>query len=271
MASCEKDMVFHNDEYPPLVIEGWISEGESPIVMVSHALDLDGDSIDYSGFIEKWGRVSVFDGARQYLLSAHVDKRFFPSLIFTNNRIKGESGHTYRLMVETEHGNAESSAMLEANDATLELRSEIVKKNDSTFVIRAFATGLEEETCYKFYVRSVGDDPHYYPAFKATFLGKDFPTEGFLISKGQRIQLDSEGKDRFSHFFFNGDVVQVKLCRIPSSLYSFWRNYDNTIALGSNMLLTFAENCPGNIEGAYGYWQSEGTVVRVIKTSAFNE
>lgn len=271
MVSCERGMVLDYGENAPLVVEGWISEGESPIVMVTHALDLDSNRIDYSGFIEKWARVSIFDGDRQYLLSAHVDKRFIPSMIFTNNRLKGESGHIYRLLVETERGDAEATAKLEASNASLEIYSEVADVSDSTFVIRAFVTGLEKEGCYKFYVKSVGEDPHFYPAFKATFFGKDFPSDGFLITKGQRIQLDSEAKDRFSHFFYPGEVVQVKLCRIPNALYDFWRVYDNTMALGSNMLLNFTENCTGNLAGAYGYWQSEATSVKVIKIPLLKE
>ncbi|MDE7343627.1 MAG: hypothetical protein K2N19_06400 [Muribaculaceae bacterium] len=54
----------------PLVVEGWIAENETPVVMVTHAIPLDADITDFSTVVERWCRVSIFDNEQQYMLTA---------------------------------------------------------------------------------------------------------------------------------------------------------------------------------------------------------
>ena len=265
MSSCEDDYQKEDSQEAPLVVEGWIMEGEQPVVMVTHAIHLDRDTADFSNFIEKWGRVSIYDGDQQYFLTGHINSGYLPSLYFTTSRLTGKSGHTYRLKVETEQGDAEAESTLIQSDVTLSIEAEPVDGSESEYIIRAYASDLIDNGYYKFYIKEVGKDKHFYPSFKGTFMGESFPKDGFVISRMQRIQFDTDEENRFTHYFAAGDIVQVRLCRIPEELYEFWRIYDNSVALGSNMLLSFIENCPGNVEGAYGYWQASSSTTRVIR------
>lgn len=265
LTACEEMPRVESDETTPLVVEGWIAEGEAPVVMVTHAVDLTSDTADFSGFIEKWGRVSVFDGDRRYVLTGRINNGYLPSLIFTTSSLKGQPGHDYRLLVETEKGNGEATARLLPSATGLQVAAETIAESDSDYVIRATAEGLDPDATYKFYVRTLSKESHFYPAFKATFTGSEFPADGFIVSRMQRIAADKEAEESFSHYFHSGEVVQVRLCRIPSELLPFWRVYDNTVALGSNMLLSFADNCPGNVAGAYGYWQPAGATTRTLR------
>jgi len=248
----------------PIVIEGWIEEGQSPIVIVTHAADLTTDSASFDGFVEKWGRVSIFDGDMRYILTGRLNKDYMPQFVYTSSRLKGKVGHTYRLTVETENDTVESCATLLPSPSLDRLVAVPVEGSDSLYSIRAEISGLIDDCYYKIFAKSEKLESRFYGSFLGTFKGSSYnPDKGWTVTRGVHTGYDKD--EEFSHYYVEGDRVTVKVCRLEPELYEFWHVYDNNISLSQNLFFTFAGNCPSNIIGGLGYWAAYGYSQRTIK------
>ena len=85
----------------PVVVEGWIDEGEHPIVMITRAIDLTKPMDSLENYVEKWWRVSIDDGSKRYYLTARLNRDYIPSFVYTTPRLRGKAGGEYRLIIET--------------------------------------------------------------------------------------------------------------------------------------------------------------------------
>lgn len=246
----------------PLVIEGWIEEGMPPIVMVTRAVDLTSDNASFDGCVERWARVSIWDGDRQYMLTGRINRDYMPPFVYTTSRLHGQVGHTYRLVVETETDTAEAFAtMLPSPDIT---SLEPLAATDSLYSIRACVDGIETDGYYKFFSRTPATERRSYGTFLGTFAGTAYrPADGWSITRGIHTAYDDSIP--FSHYYAAGSTVRVSIAAIDSTLYSFWAAYDANISLSQNLLFTFAANLPGNIRGALGYWAAYAPSTRVIR------
>lgn len=247
----------------PLVVEGWIEEGQPPVVMLTHAVDLTGDVASFDDFVEKWARVSIFDGDTRYILTGRVNNAYTPSFIYTSSRLKGRIGHTYRLLVETETDTLEAFATMLPRPDLVRLEAVRVEDSDSMYSIRAYVDNLRPDGYYKLFSRDFSQDERYYATFTGNFAGYSYnPDEGITVTRG--IHSTFEDKDAFSHYYKAGSRVSVKACSLEPEIYEFWRVYDSSVSLSGNLFFTFAENCPSNISGGLGYWVAYGTSQRTI-------
>lgn len=248
---------------PPLVVEGWIEEGESPVVMVTRAVDMTQDVESFDTMVEKWCRVSVFDNGKRYLLTGKSDSSYTPPFVFTTSSLRGKSGHTYVLRVETETDTVEGTATLPPAVMIDKLEPEKIAGSDSLYSIKATLRNVEPAGYYKFFVKTIGKDNRFYPSFLGTFSGADYDTaSGFNITKG--IHAGYEG-DEFSHYFSAGDKVTVKICSMERNVFEFWKTYDSNVSLSGNLFFTFTENCPHTVIGGIGYWGAYGMSRRSIE------
>lgn len=262
MVSCDTMHEPTLAEKPPIVVEGWIEEDDYPVVIVTHAVDLTETTATFDDVVEKWCRVSIFDGEERYLLTGRLNKDYTPSFIFTTTHLKGKVGHTYRLLIETETDTIESAAtMMDAPDL-LPLTLKQVADNDTSYYIRADLHGVDLTGYYKFFVKSNANDSHYYGSFLGTFAGEDYDeTNGFDITRGIHSGYSTEV---FDHYFHPGDVVNVKLCSLEYSVYDFWKVYEQNTYMSENLFFTFDSNCPTNIKGGIGYWAAYGVSKRLV-------
>ena len=237
----------------PLVVEGWIEDGEAPVVMVTHAIDLTQDAPSFDDFVEKWGRVTIYDNDRPYILTGRINSGYTPSLIFTSTRLKGKVGHTYRLTIETESDFAEATVTMQPAPAITSV--ETIAGGDG-YALRADVA--PSDGVVQFQTRTIGREGRFYPAFCATLPRRDIPDGGFTVTRGIHAAYDSEQADRFTHFFAPGETVMLRVCRIPDELLPFWTAYDQAVSLGGNLFLSMPQNCPGNMQGALGYFSAAG-------------
>lgn len=261
--SCENSDIEPVAGPMPLVVEGWIEEGEAPVVIVTRAVDLTQPAASFDGFVEKWGRVSIFDGDKRYILTGRKNDDYMPSFIFTASRLKGKAGHTYRLLIETETDTAEAVATLLPSPSLKPLKVVPVEGPDTLFMVRAEVDGIDSDGYYKFFARSELTESRFYASFMGTFAGCDYdPEAGYYITRGVHSSFSDE---ELGHYYKAGDRVTVKLCSLEPRLYDFWRVYDSNVSLSQNLFFTFAENCPGNVTGALGYWAAYGTSSRSVR------
>lgn len=243
----------------PIVVEGWIDEGAAPVVIVTHAVDLTADSVSFDDIVEKWGRVSVFDGDERYILTGHLNSDYTPSFVFTTSRLKGRQGHSYRLLIETEHRQVEAVSSITPCPAITEVVPVSVEGTDSLFKLRAFFDGIDPDGYYKVFTKSDAHDTRYHGALLATFRGSDYDSQqGFEISRGKYSGYSGEP---FEYFFRRGDFVSVKLVSMEADIFDFWLVYDRQIFLSDNLFFSFTEDCPSNITDGRGYWAAYGASI----------
>ncbi|MDE5881994.1 MAG: DUF4249 domain-containing protein [Muribaculaceae bacterium] len=251
-------------EEMPLVVEGWIEEGEAPVVMVTRALNLNDTSLTLEDAVQKWCRVSIFDGYKQHFLSGKINKAYTPPFIFTTSGLKGEVGHTYRLLIETETETAESFGTLSPAPTIEKIIPEKVAGNDSLYQLRIFLKAIDLCGYYKLFAKSQREDSRFYGSFLGTFSGSQYTQEeGWVVTRGLHSTYDNQ-KD-FSHFFKTGDIVKIKICAIEKPVFDFWKVYESNISLSNNLFFSFSENCPSTLSGALGYWGTYGTATSAIR------
>lgn len=100
--SCVNKFGFDEDEFQErLVVEGYIEEGEYPIVMLTTNKPLGTESSveTVKDMIIRWAKVVVSDGETEDILIGRIDENYFPPFIYKGTKIKGEAGKTYQLKV----------------------------------------------------------------------------------------------------------------------------------------------------------------------------
>lgn len=265
--SCTPDVIA---DRMPLVVEGWIEEGEAPIVMVTRALDLNNGETRIEDAVEKWCRVTIFDDGDPYILTARRDTAYIPDFIFTTSRLKGKVGHTYRLLVETDDTVASAESILRRSASISRIEAERIQDSDSLFSLRAYINDVDTSAYYKVFCKSSSDRRHF-PSFMGNLDGSVYDASiGMSVTRGVHSAF-LEDKHAFSHFFTSGEIVEVKVCSIDRSLFDFWTAYDLNVISSSNIFLTFVSNCPGNIIGAKGYWAAYGSSLKVCRIPASSQ
>lgn len=246
----------------PLVIEGWIEEGQPPVVIVTRAVDLTVPSPSLDNSIEKWCRVTIYDGDTPYILTGTVNNDYTPAFIYTTSRLKGAVGHTYRLTVETDTETATATSTMLAAPKLMPLEAERTDDCDTLYRLHAFIKDIDPTAHYRFFSRSHSVESRFYGTFLGTFTGSEYDSaKGWDITRG--FHSGYAGTE-FQHYYPAGERVTVRLCSMQPEIYQFWRVYDSNVSLSQNLFFTFAENCPGNIDGALGYWAAYGTTTRTI-------
>lgn len=263
-AGCVDDGPAMPDGPMPLVVEGWIEEGMAPIVMVTRAVDLTTDTASFDGFVEKWARVSIYDGEERYMLTGRINHDYMPPFIYTTSRLRGQLGHTYRLVVETETDTVEAETTMLPSPSISRIECNPVTGSDSLYSLVAYVDGVESGGYYKFFSRTIGLESRYYGTFLGTFSAEAYDnSKGWVITRGVHSGYDDESD--FSHYFGEGAHVSVNLSAIDRRLYDFWNAYDSNVSLSQNLLFTFAGNCPTNIVGGLGYWAAYASNRRTVK------
>lgn len=255
-ASCA-DSLPEPETVPPIVIEGWIEDGAHPIVMVTHAVDLNSETDNFDSCVEKWARVTVDDGERRVLLFARIDRDYFPPLVYTTNDITGAVGKTYTLTVETENRTVRATTSIPQITRLQKLTAEQILESDSLYILTAKVNvTAESEGYYKFLTKVNSDEKRYYSSFLGTFKSADYnPADGWRVRKG----IHNTHSGHYSPHYHYGDTVAVKFCTMDSAAYAYWTAYENVVSTGSNQFFPQQTACQGNLsEGGRGYWFGYG-------------
>lgn len=246
----------------PLVIEGWIEDGEHPVVIVTRAVDLTQNIESFDKFVEKWCRVTIVDNDNPaVVLTGRLNDAYVPSFVFTSAKITGRLGHTYTLKVETETDTATATATIRNNARIDSLKIVKCAGSDTLYQIRAFPRiNRNDNGYYKFFTKVNNEEKRYYSSFLGTFEGITYDSiQGFNVGRG--IHQTYAGEEKFTPFYKIGDTVSVKLCTLEKPVFDFWNAYENSVSLSGNVFLNVSQSCPSNIAGAKGYWAAYGKTV----------
>lgn len=240
-----------------MVVEGWIEEGRSPIVMVTLAVPTAVETISSSELGEYVCRraiVTVTDGCDTVTLTGKVDKDYVTQFVYTTSRIRGESGKTYTLNVQYSHYTATATTFV---PASVKLDSVTVSSKDTLFSLTGhFKDNKDTKDYYKFFTLVEGQETSFSSSFLSAIDDASLEGEAHIEVLCGRTFNTNE----WSHPYFHaGDIVRVKLCTMDEASYRYWKDYDALSTLSNNPLFPMTMNPTSNMVGAYGYWAGYGT------------
>ncbi len=261
--SCSDD----NEPAPDdiIVVEGWIENGDFPIVMLTRSLPIDDEyrSIDeVSQLMERWAKVTISDGEREEVMVGRYDKEFFPPYMYTTSRMRGESGKTYRIHVSCTDGSEASATATIPPPATIDsICTERVAGNDTLRQVYAYvADDRSEERYYKVFVHVMNRDKWFLSAYLGVTSSSMMDADGRIaVNNGRR-----NPEKNFTPYFAVGDTLVVKVVRTDREAYEFWRRFEDITMLSRNPIFPTSDNLPSNMDGALGFWFGYGTDKRII-------
>lgn len=263
LMSCEEERT--DIEYSPsLVVEGWIENGEFPVVILTRSVPIMTEDIyadDLWEYVVRWATVTVSCGDNSVVLTGKYDNRYFPPYIYTTGRMRGESGKTYSLSIDYKEFHATGETFVPEPKRLDSLRIDKVAGNDTLYTITAcFTDDIAEKNYYQFFTKRGNQSRQFLAAYLSSV--NDNVLTGYTempIYQGHFF-----GNKDYTPYFTSGDTVVVKFAHVDSLSYSFWSEYDKAISLSNNMMFPKSTNLPNNICGGIGYWCGYGSTTTYV-------
>ncbi len=243
---------------PALVVEGWIENGEPPVVLITTTLPITSEyqSIeDYQEFLVKWAKVTVSDGENSVVLTGKIDKRYYPPYVYTTGYMIGQEGKTYHLTVEYDNYYATAITTIPKAPQIDSFKVERVEGSDSLHYIKAcFTDNPNEKNYYQFFVREGTQSRQ----FIGSYLGSiddvvlDGPTEVPVYRGHQLIG------DRYIPYFSDRELLTIKFAQVDECSFHFWDDYLKDQNLSTNMFFSSPLGVRTNVQGGIGYWCGYG-------------
>lgn len=262
LVSCNKEK---EPFQPSLVVEGWIEEGEAPIVKLGQTIRASSkpqNIKDVIDAIQRYAKVSIKDedSSEEYVLTSRLSTLY--GNYFTTGRLTGQCGHTYTLKVEWQGKEYVSSSTMPSSPILAGLDAWHEEKRDTVYhinaTIRTEADG--SESWYKFQYRTRGKDRDYNQAFLSNTYS-DGTEEEIIVTLHSSFSFES---GLIMKPLLVGDTVDVKLLSMQKEVYNFWQQYDHNAAYSQMIIYSRYDNCEGNIEGAKGYWAAYSTDIKTV-------
>lgn len=258
-------MSCHYDPVPEseieLVVEGWIAEGQFPIVFVTSTLPIKKQNtyLDSLGqFVAQWARVEVQTDNDTVVLTGMYNSKYFPPYIFTSNRMRGVSGKRYRLIVDWSGLHAEATTSIPSFVPLDSLWTEPVSDNDTLRQLCAgFFDASPQHDHYLLFSRRISD--YLNPQLCIFGLLDDAVVDSGSESKqmytlhlrrGHQLDTDQD----YVPYYSIGDTVLVTLEHVDSISFAFWRTFEDNRILSGYHFLPIANPLKGNIQGGHGVW-----------------
>ena len=244
-----------------LVVEGWIENGDHPVVMVSESIGIATDremaSTEMLDHIAKWAKVSVSDGEKTEILTGLIDNRYFPPFIYTTSKITGEVGKSYTLTVEYKDYKVVATTTIPDPVPIDTVYVQSVTENTASVRV-GFTDPPQPGQYYKVFTKTENIDSHYHPSAMTNLSDESLNgySEVFLYST-QRLMDYVD----FPNIHL-GDVLWIKLCTMDRKSFDYWNNFE--IMLASNAFsMYFESDLDSNLSGSQGYWAGYGVFEEV--------
>jgi hypothetical protein len=261
ICSCMTDRL---KEYPDqLVVEGWIENGESPVVFVTStvaATEKSQNAADLIGHLAWNAQVTVTYNEQTYKLLPTFTQDYLLGLYYTNNALKGVVGGEYRLDVSWNGMTASGTTSIKTPGSIDSISVKVSEDDDTLYVLKAHIKP-DENRYYRFFTKVIGQDSTY----NASFLGL-YDRE--LIKEDELVFVNRGDSNPFRSqqlYHRYNDSVSFKLAAIDASAYEFWSKFGENSAFGSLALIPYSYNVVGNLDGALGYWFGYGVTKYELK------
>jgi len=272
LVSCQKEINIKSMNYDKkLVIEGYIENGQVPIVMISRSVPYF-DKITLNTLMtdvlvtDAVVTVTSSDGdSEQLQLGLCDDSPVY--VAYTGNTLRGEVGKKYHLKVEWKGKTytAETSIVTPPQIDSIWLHS--LGTDDTTRIIRTTATDDPNSRDYYIFQVKVHNRKWHDNAWvcsspisidDATFNGMTLNYDIIRAAPSTIFTAnlnDTERRDRLRYEYIPGDTIYTRSCKIDEESFQFWSAMNFEILIGSNPFMSSAP-VPCNIHGenVLGNW-----------------
>lgn len=244
---------------PQVVMEGWVEDGSSPVVIVTTTVPVSEDYreiADLREYVVRWATVSVTDGEKETFLSGRIDRNHFPSYVYSKDTYRIRAGKTYSVNVEYGGRTLTSSVTVPRRKPLEYIRVESIGGKEDAYRLVA---GLKDDPSttdrYKFFVRREKKDS----SFLSSFLGYvddqalSESVEEIAVYRGMGIIADS-----FDQYFSSDDVVYVKFCTLDDQSWQYWSDFEELTSLSRNPFFPVSSKIRSNVKGGLGYLSGYG-------------
>lgn len=263
--ACSSDSSSDSTSSDEVVVEGWIASGEFPVVVVSSTLALTEREQEVSAItdhVDHWARVTVSDGDREVVLMGKSDSRYMPPFIYTTTDMRGETGKTYRLTIETKDRRATAVTTI---PEAVPLDSVDEELHDNLPLGRRLYAVFNNPGGTRFYglFYIVGQNSQQPTLSTMGVFDNTMINEG-AVRYPINIS-DNLVEDRKSSIFeVRPQYIGIRLVTFDKESYDFWRDYQDIYTMSGNFFMPFTTGIRGNVTGAYGYWSGMGLSERWI-------
>lgn len=261
LISCVNKIDYDNEAFAQhLVVEGYIEEGEYPIVMLTSnkPFNIEADEETVKEMIIRWAKVTVSDGETEEILVGRSAPEYFPPFIYKGNNIKGEAGKTYTLKIIYAQYELTAQTTIPRPVPIRKITFSPSESNDSLRQITVhFDDPEDQKNYYKIYTMVENKNGRFVPALGGNLNDNLFNGQSVSSRVTQGIEK-LPAKDLISDFYKTDDVI-LKLCTLPVFGFEFWKDFENEIINGQNPFIPANKNLPTNIQGgAKGIWCGYG-------------
>jgi hypothetical protein len=166
--------------------------------------------------------------------------------------MRGKTGRSYTLSVWRDDGSRLTATTTIPTEAPACDSFSVVQVSDTLCELFAHVNIPAEPRSY--YRVFATDKPHDRD-FLASFLGV---MSSDMIGADGRIAIHrgrTNMTKNYTPYFHPGDSVVVRLARIDSAAFVYWRRYEDMLSLSRIPFFPSTTNMPTQIPGAYGFWQ----------------
>lgn len=239
-----------------LVVEGWIDDGDFPIVKVSHSITLGKNYVslkELDKYVERWALVTINDGKHTETMVGRYDKRHNPPFVYTTAFMRGQAGKTYRLSVITPDGSRAEAVTTIPQPVWMDsFQIEPVQVGDST-LYQVYGYTSYRGPC-KLFTRVEGEETEYLSAYLGIYDSTMLAPDGCMsVSRGRSMFVK-----KFTPYFKDSTVVDIKFATLGDEAFRYWRKFEDQVTLSYNPFFPATDNLPSNIRGGLGYWFGYG-------------
>ncbi len=253
LIACDADYL--PDQKPHLVVEGWIEDGDFPVVIVTQSIPMSEDytsSDSLGNYIVRWATVTVYCGEDSVILTGKYANGYFPPYIYTTSWMRGEAGKTYLLKVEYKDMKVSAVTTIPGKPDVKRFFLEKCTDSDSLYQAKVvFADNKDEKNYYQLFTRVGANNRQYLASYLGSMddaiLGD---TTEVAAYRGHEVlsMLD------YTPYFRPNDTISVKLSQIDEVSYHFWDDYTKNLSLSKNPFLAPQRSIRSNIVNGSGYW-----------------
>ncbi len=257
--SCVEDP--YSQTQPQLVVEGWIDDGDFPMVYVTTSLPFsssDTISVDLVQHVLRWATVTVSDEEQSVVLTGRAMKGHTPPYGYTTTRMKGRSGHTYKLVVDCPPYHAEAVTTIPSKVVVDSFTVKPCEESDTLWQLLAHVSqqvSLPEGGGYKFFGMNKRLDVTYKSCYLSMWRNENMKKPTVLPI----YNMHRPNNRNFSPFFSYNDTLKVKFASLDAASYAFWDGFEENVSLSGSPYFATSSNLHSNIQGGLGYWCGYGS------------
>lgn len=243
---------------PRPVIEGWIDSDGYPRVIFTSAFITGEENVTIADKMIRWGRVTISDGNRTVVMTGGPDNDLFPPYSYYTYEMKGEPGRTYTVTAGYRDLYATATCTMPQPPEVTEVRQTPVEGNDTLRAVSVSIVNRDTDTAYYHVAARVIPFEHrYLPSVMGCVEAAPGQTVDLPVMRGKTSVTPGD----FVPQLPSRRLVMLRVERVTREVFLFWQAFNEATMFGGSQFVGHNTSLPGNIEGGFGVWSAQGSVI----------